>query len=252
LCFFAFPNYPPCVSVSRLAQTFCLHAPSPSASLPALSRSLTLKRTLVHTRSWASNGDNQNPCQIWQTLGQKCNPSFTVSALEPESSSNSLTSGFYAAPTGSGADNCQCSHIAYSLMAACSWCQEGVYSIDGWLSEEKWKASCSNYNSDGLTNVDTTGLNIPPYATQPIPGPVWDPTDAQANQVRLGSNGNAQGSTGNNNGNGSSNAALATRSAGVLVRFFPFLVLLGCRLHTFFRLRCWPLLLLPISSPKMN
>ncbi|PVG04324.1 hypothetical protein CPB86DRAFT_771694 [Serendipita vermifera] len=172
--------------------------------------------------SWASNGDNQNPCQVWQALGQKCAPSFTVTALEPGTSSNNFTSGFYPAPTGSGADNCQCSHIAYSLMAACSWCQEGVYSIDGWLDEASWKAGCNNYGSDGLSGVDTSGLNIPPYATQPIPGPVWDPTDAQAAQVRLGSNGNANGSTGNgnSNGNGSSNDALSTRAIGVVSTLF--------------------------------
>ncbi|CAG8580958.1 14028_t:CDS:2 [Acaulospora colombiana] len=182
---------------------------------------LTVEGSSGLSRHWANNGDNQNPCQIWQALGQKCDASFTVTALEPGTAANGFNSTFYPAPTGSGANNCQCSHIAYSLMAACSWCQEGVYSIDGWLGESDWQANCgSNYNSQGISSVDTSGINIPPYATQPVPGPVWDPTDAQAAQVRLGSNGNANGSTGNgnnnNNGNSSSNAAL-TRSIGVVL-----------------------------------
>ncbi|KAG8768911.1 hypothetical protein FRB91_007348 [Serendipita sp. 411] len=154
--------------------------------------------------SWANNGDNQNPCEIWATLGSKCGGSFTVEALPAPTAVG--VSASYGVPGSSGAipaNDCQCNHIAYSLMAACAWCQADVYA-DSWYSESEWAAGCSNYgNTTIASTVDTSGMNIPPYSLEPIPGPVWDPTDAQAAQVRLGSSGTATGSTGTGSGNGS-------------------------------------------------
>lgn len=47
-----------------------------------------------------------------------------------------------------------------------------------------------------------------------VTGPVWDPTDAQAAQVRLGSSGNAEGATG---GGGNGNSATNGRTVGIAV-----------------------------------
>jgi hypothetical protein len=160
--------------------------------------------------SWASNGDSQNPCQIWATLGFKCG-TFNVPALTGGTSAVPVAG--YPAPSVSGtipANDCQCNLVAYNLMAACSWCQEGVYS-GSWVKSQEWAAGCTNFNSNGVaTTVNTTGLNIPPYAVQAPPGPWWDPTDAQKTQETFGSNGSA------NSTNSVRNAASAS-SMGTMV-----------------------------------
>lgn len=90
--------------------------------------------------------------------------------------------------------------VAYSLMAACSWCQDGVYS-DSWPTVAKWKQGCSTFNDNGVsTTVNATGINIPPFAVQAVAAPWWDPTDAQAAQATLGSSGTVNGTTGRPNG----------------------------------------------------
>jgi hypothetical protein len=56
-------------------------------------------------------------------------------------------------------------------MAACAWCQADVYA-DSWVAESTWSQACgSGYANSGIsTSVNASDLNIPPYATQPIPG----------------------------------------------------------------------------------
>ncbi|CAG7849572.1 SubName: Full=Uncharacterized protein {ECO:0000313/EMBL:CCA69364.1} [Serendipita indica DSM 11827] len=172
-------------------------------SLAALPASVRAQQSTVQCvyADWANNGDSQNPCQVWANLGSKCG-TFNVAPLGAPNPTTG-ESASYGAPGGTTvpSNDCQCNRIAYSLMAACSWCQKDV-----WVTL--------------ATTVDTNGLNIPPYATQPLPGPFWDPTDAQAAQIRLGSSGTATsgGSGGNNggtSGNGSHSGAPLSMSVGI-------------------------------------
>jgi len=155
--------------------------------------------------SWANNGDGKTPCELWAALGSKCG-TFTV---EPLGAIANGTSPGYPALTSSTANDCQCNHVAYSLMAACAWCQADVYA-DSWVSESDWSQACgSKYQTSGVaSSVNASDLNIPPYATQPIPGPVWDPTDAQAAFGRLGSSGTV-------NGTSSTGSATMGRTVGI-------------------------------------
>lgn len=87
-------------------------------------------------------------------------------------------------------------------MAACSWCQDGIYS-DSWPTVAQWKAGCSNFATTGVsTTVNATGINVPPFAIQAIDGPWWDPTNAQNAQATLGSSGTVTGATPGRNGAG--------------------------------------------------
>lgn len=120
--------------------------------------------------SWSNNGDGQNPCQIWAELGSRCG-TFSVEPLTPVGA-DGLSSSYPVPSAGQTTPNdaCQCNHIAYSLMAACSWCQEGVYS-DSWSTESDWSNGCTSYATSGVdSSVNATGINIPPYALQPNPG----------------------------------------------------------------------------------
>jgi len=195
-------------SFSRLSATVAIvlvAALSLSGSADAQDSSVTC----VYA-SWANNGDNQNACQVWATLGSKCG-TFNVPALG--TSSNGSSPG-YPAPSSSGGvpnNDCHCNLIAYSLMAACSWCQEGVYA-DSWPTIAEWSAGCSSFNSNGVaTSVNTTGINVPPYAVQTIATPWWDPTDAQAAQVSFGSSGTANSTNSHHNGAG------VTRPVGTML-----------------------------------
>ncbi|CCA69364.1 hypothetical protein PIIN_03263 [Serendipita indica DSM 11827] len=191
-------------------------------SLAALPASVRAQQSTVQCvyADWANNGDSQNPCQVWANLGSKCG-TFNVAPLGAPNPTTG-ESASYGAPGGTTvpSNDCQCNRIAYSLMAACSWCQKDVWG-DSWVTESAWATGCSNYgNATVATTVDTNGLNIPPYATQPLPGPFWDPTDAQAAQIRLGSSGTATsgGSGGNNggtSGNGSHSGAPLSMSVGI-------------------------------------
>ncbi|EJD49657.1 hypothetical protein AURDEDRAFT_112481 [Auricularia subglabra TFB-10046 SS5] len=66
-------------------------------------------------------------------------------------------------------------------MAACSWCQPGIFSSD-WVSEDEWESRCSTYTTPGLPESVETRLGsivVPAWAEAPVRGTSFNPGRAE-------------------------------------------------------------------------
>lgn len=119
---------------------------------------------------WTTNARGQSPCLVWAELQTKCDPGGV--RVTPLASSRY----HYTEPDEPREINdCNCSVVAYNLMAACTWCQLGI--ADKWVNETVWRSQCPSYNSRGLS-IDASDLTIPSWATIPVDGGMWRPNIA--------------------------------------------------------------------------
>ncbi|CAE6515993.1 unnamed protein product [Rhizoctonia solani] len=119
---------------------------------------------------WTTNSRGQNPCLVWAELQTKCD----AGGVRVTSLTNSRY--HYTQPDSeSEINDCNCSVVAYNLMAACTWCQLGL--DNKWINETLWRSNCPNYNARGLS-IDTSGLTIPEWAKIPVDGGMWRPNIA--------------------------------------------------------------------------
>ncbi|QRV75045.1 hypothetical protein RhiJN_03060 [Ceratobasidium sp. AG-Ba] len=119
---------------------------------------------------WTTNARGQSPCLVWAELQTKCDSGGV--RVTP------LANGryHYTEPDEPREINdCNCSVVAYNLMAACTWCQLGV--PDKWVNETLWRSRCPSYNARGLS-IDSSDLTIPSWATIPVDGGLWRPNIA--------------------------------------------------------------------------
>ncbi|KAI5119184.1 hypothetical protein M0805_000638 [Coniferiporia weirii] len=96
------------------------------------------------------NSKGQSPCLVAAYLGSACNGGqYDVSAL--------IDGQHYVGPTTAQANPCLCNTVIYSVMGACSTCQNGTI-----ITWDSWSAACSN------VYIDTFPEDIP--ADSAVPG----------------------------------------------------------------------------------
>ncbi|KAG8967553.1 hypothetical protein FRC03_009806 [Tulasnella sp. 419] len=127
--------------------------------------------TCLAGSEWMNNAKGQSPCLVSAYLSAQCNNGqWLVPAL--------VTQGPYNPPSGQGANQCRCNTVVYSLLSACSACQNGL--VGTWST---WIQFCpptfvtvADYPL--APPVDT---EIPKWAlVDPSKTGAWNVTEAQA------------------------------------------------------------------------
>ncbi|KAG2158229.1 uncharacterized protein EDB93DRAFT_1120506 [Suillus bovinus] len=149
---FGFPTFLPSImsSLSRVSSLIVVSVAAGLVPRGALAQASTA--TCISSDSWMNNSLQQNPCVVASYLQGVCvGGDFTVGPLSP--------GWFYGAPSGDGTTACACSTVTYSMLAACSVCQDTLY-----LSWSSWCSNCSMI-SIGLYPMDIpAGTKVPNWA----------------------------------------------------------------------------------------
>ncbi|KAL1757188.1 hypothetical protein FB107DRAFT_260174 [Schizophyllum commune] len=105
---------------------------------------------------WSYNSIKQSPCDVLVNLGAVCNGGiFSVP---------SLSSGEqYVGPDPQFATDCRCNTVFYSMLAACSACQDAEYI--GWTM---YSANCSSVAIEEFPRDIPGGTRIPHWAYQDV------------------------------------------------------------------------------------
>ncbi|KIK49217.1 hypothetical protein CY34DRAFT_307417 [Suillus luteus UH-Slu-Lm8-n1] len=122
--------------------------------------------TCISSFGWMNNTIGQDPCVVASYLESVCG-AFTVGPLPP--------STYYGAPSAAAANTCTCSTVTYSMMGACSDCQNASY-----LSWSSWSSSCSKMSIGEYPNDIPAGTRVPNWAYLNVTGG-FDPVAAQNN-----------------------------------------------------------------------
>lgn len=108
--------------------------------------------------NWSYNDLRQSPCLVAAFLAQQCSPntSYNVPAL---------TGGQMYLPPTEQANPCQCSSVYYSLLSACSQCQQSA--LDSFTT---WTGNCpsGNISMETYPMATPNGTHIPPWAFLPL------------------------------------------------------------------------------------
>lgn len=113
-----------------------------------------------------NNTLGQDPCIVASYLESVCG-AFTVGPFSPNT--------YYRAPSAAGADSCTCSTVTYSMMAACSDCQNATY-----VSWSSWSTNCAQMSIRQNPMDIPTGTKVPNWAYLNVTGG-FDPVAAQNN-----------------------------------------------------------------------
>ncbi|KAG1803753.1 uncharacterized protein HD556DRAFT_1303775 [Suillus plorans] len=89
-----------------------------AAPVPRGASAQTSTVTCLPSFGWMNNTLGQDPCVVTSYLESVCG-AFTVGPLPPNT--------YYGPPSAAGADSCTCNTVTYSMMAACSDCQNATY-----------------------------------------------------------------------------------------------------------------------------
>ncbi|KAH7929700.1 hypothetical protein BV22DRAFT_1002169 [Leucogyrophana mollusca] len=130
----------------------------------------TTNVTCLPKYNWMDNSRGQNPCLVAAYLQGTCNGGdFSVNSIPPDSE--------YVGPTVKLANPCQCSTITYSMISACSLCQNNTNEI--WST---WSFNCSTiYTNCSFPYDIPTGTAVPKWAyLNVLPSDYFNITLAQA------------------------------------------------------------------------
>ncbi|KAI6109518.1 hypothetical protein EDD16DRAFT_673721 [Pisolithus croceorrhizus] len=109
--------------------------------------------------NWMDNSKSQNPCLVAAYVQGVCSGGqFSVDALQPNT--------HYVGPYTDQANACECNTVTYSLISACSICQNSTY-----IAWSSWSYNCSTVYSGYPENIPT-GTAVPQWAYQDV-----EPTD---------------------------------------------------------------------------
>ncbi|KAJ3736147.1 hypothetical protein DFJ43DRAFT_704925 [Lentinula guzmanii] len=101
---------------------------------------------------WSLNSQKQSPCAVASSLIGVCTGGdYNVVAL-PNTDSD------YLGPSIDAANPCQCNTVVYSLMSACSLCQNGTI-----ITWSEWTTNCATIYDDFPKPIPD-GLRVPAYA----------------------------------------------------------------------------------------
>ncbi|KAG2349767.1 hypothetical protein BDR05DRAFT_943645 [Suillus weaverae] len=89
-----------------------------AAFVPKSAFAQTSTATCLSSFGWMNNTLGQDPCIVTSYLQSACG-AFTMIPLTP--------STYYGAPAPAAADSCSCNTVTYSVMGACSACQNASY-----------------------------------------------------------------------------------------------------------------------------
>ncbi|KAL1738079.1 hypothetical protein HDZ31DRAFT_70420, partial [Schizophyllum fasciatum] len=105
---------------------------------------------------WAYNSLKQSPCDVLASLGAVCNSGlFSVPSL-----SNGEQ---YVGPDPDYATTCRCNTVFYSMLAACSACQDASY-----IAWTLYSANCSSVAIQEYPDDIPRGTRIPHWAYQDV------------------------------------------------------------------------------------
>lgn len=105
--------------------------------------------------NWMDNSKGQNPCLIAAYVQGVCSGGqFTVDALDPGT--------HYVGPYADEANACECGTVTYSLISACSICQNRTY-----ITWSSWAYNCT-LPYTGYSESIPSGTAIPQWAYQNV------------------------------------------------------------------------------------
>ncbi|KLO10743.1 hypothetical protein SCHPADRAFT_906630 [Schizopora paradoxa] len=206
--------------------------------LIGLSRAqITSNATCLSSFSYLFNAEGQSPCLVAAYLGGACNGGqYDVSALNPGE--------HYIGPAGVFLDPCQCSTVMYSMMGACSACQNAT--IITWTA---WDAACSNVYVGVFPQDIPAGTGVPAWAYSNVTSSnIFTPqiavgntasestaTNQQTTQTAAGGASPTGGSSSSSSSSGKKSSSNTGAIAGGVVGGVVFLALVG--LLAFFLIR---------------
>ncbi|KAF9053186.1 hypothetical protein BJ165DRAFT_1446145, partial [Panaeolus papilionaceus] len=125
------------------------------------------------TFDWTFNQQKQSPCDVAIALGAVCaGPTFTLQALPP--------TFIYLGPFLGFANPCRCSSVYYSMLAACSLCQDR-----DWLKWSAYNTNCTTVYDQNFPSPLPSNTGVPSYAYLSVtPKDSFDPVAAQAVNVQ--------------------------------------------------------------------
>lgn len=121
-----------------------------AAPIPRGAFAQTSTVTCLPSFGWMNNTLGQDPCVVVSYLESVCG-AFTVDPLPPNT--------YYGPPSAAGADSCTCNTVAYSMMAACSDCQNAIY-----VSWSTWSTNCAQMSIRQYPMDIPTGTKVPNWA----------------------------------------------------------------------------------------
>ncbi|TRM62590.1 hypothetical protein BD626DRAFT_497860 [Schizophyllum amplum] len=105
---------------------------------------------------WTYNTLTQSPCDVLVYLGAVCNSGiFSVPSLETDEQ--------YVGPDPAYATECRCNTVFYSVLAACSACQDAEY-----IEWSTYSANCSSVAIAQYPEDIPSGTRVPHWAYQDV------------------------------------------------------------------------------------
>ncbi|KAF8212033.1 hypothetical protein K438DRAFT_1224147 [Mycena galopus ATCC 62051] len=139
--------------------------------------------TCTPSYAWASNSLGQTPCLVAAYLGSVCDDGlFLVPALASPTDT-------YAAPTTAQVNQCACSSVFYSLLAACAQCQYSTAPISTWAS---FDMNCNTVYPQIFVDNIPSGTAVPAWAYQNVTNGSFNSTLAQTQLSAPESTSNSQ------------------------------------------------------------
>ncbi|KAG2368316.1 hypothetical protein BDR07DRAFT_62936 [Suillus spraguei] len=139
-----------------------------AALVPKGAFAQTTTVTYLSSFGWMNNSLEQGPCLVTAYLLSACGGVFNIGPLP--------FGDFYSSPSGPGANPCQCNTVYYSMISACSVCQNGSY-----VSWSEWSSDCSS-TADGRYPLDIpTATKVPNWAYLSLTDGQFDTAAAQSN-----------------------------------------------------------------------
>ncbi|KAG1827174.1 uncharacterized protein BJ212DRAFT_1572657 [Suillus subaureus] len=123
--------------------------------------------TCLSSFGWMNNSLGQDPCVVASYLWSVCAPMNFVP----------LSPGWvYAGPSAASANSCICNTVTYSMIGACSVCQNASY--ESWST---WSSSCSQISIREYPDDIPARTKVPNWAYLNVTGSGFDPNAAQNN-----------------------------------------------------------------------
>ncbi|KAG2353712.1 hypothetical protein BDR07DRAFT_686728 [Suillus spraguei] len=126
--------------------------------------------TCLSSFGWMNNSIEQNPCLVTVYLQNPCG-NGSIYEINPL-----LPGEYYEAPSGAGATPCQCNTVTYSMISACSVCQNGSY-----ISWSSWSSSCTQIFIEEYPMDIPAATKVPNWAYLNLTDGQFDATVAQSN-----------------------------------------------------------------------